>query len=69
MYIFEVPWIVNMVVYCDLKPTLPSRKNIMSAIMPNLAKSSLETVTDSIRPAPIVSQSLKKIFTMSDFFK
>ncbi len=58
MYIVEVPWFAKMVLHYDPKLTLPSRKKVTKAILPNLAKSSLDIVTDSIQTAPAVSISL-----------
>ncbi len=54
MYIVEVPWFAKMVLHCDPKLTLPSRKNVAKAILPDLAKSSLDIVTESTQAAPAV---------------
>ena len=57
MYIVEVPWFAKMVLHCDPKLTLPSRKKVTKSILSNLAKSSPDIVTNSIRTAPAVSIS------------
>ena len=57
MYIVWVPWFVKMVLHCDRKLALPSRKKVTKSILPNLAKYSLEIAADSTRTAPTVSIS------------
>ncbi len=57
MYIVEVPWFAKIVLHCDPKLTLLSRKKDTKYILPSLAKSSLHIVTDSIRTAAAVSIS------------
>ncbi len=54
IYIVEFPWFAKMVLHCDPKLTLPSRKKVTKAILPDLAQSSLDIVTASTQAAPAV---------------
>ncbi len=53
----EVPWFAKMVLHFYEKLASPFRKKITKALLPNLAKSSLDIVSESMQSAPAVSIS------------